>query len=219
MHIFRRRRSPFTRLLAMCSLIAVFGGAAIALADASSGVPNTGGPPPAGHHHGRKLSPAAARKRAALVARKRREGHHHTRAHSATGAIGPGTTFADQGVTLSAASAQSQSYAAGSGLSTTAAAISGFQNLSSAETVFGPTTLASNPTATLLTVTEQDPIVSGVTAGVPYSAWVVSVNGPEIDTGPPAPGATTASSTTATCKDVGIYDVQISKWTELLQNC
>jgi hypothetical protein len=219
--MFQRKRSTLTRLIAVCCAAAAFGGAAIALADTGGGVPNTGGPPRTTvHHRTHKLSPTAARKRAALIARKRHEGHHQTSAHTATVAVGPGTTFADQGVTLSAASQQASSSATASSLPTSATAVAGFQNLPAAQTVFGPTTLSNNPAATLLSVTEQDPVVPGVTVGVPYSAWVVSVNGPQVEVGTPAGAPPTAGPlTAAACKDVGIYDVQSNKWTELLQSC
>jgi hypothetical protein len=221
--MFNRKRSTLARLVAAVCALAVFGGAAIALADSGGGLPPTGAQPrPTGHHHAKKLSPAAAHKRAALVARKRREGHHRrTKARSAAvSSIGPGTTFADQGVTLSAASPSASSTASASSMPTSAAAVQGFQNLPAAQSVFGPTTLSDNPTATLLNVTEQDPIVSGVKVGVAYPAWVVSVSGPVEQVGTPADAPVAGGpSTDLMCKDVGIYDVQTNQWTELLQGC
>ena len=222
--MFEGGRSAVMRRIAVAFVAAVFGGAAISLANTGgrNAVPNTGGPPDVVvHHHARKLSPSAARKRAALVARKRREGHHqHTPAHSASiTTVGPGVTFADQGVSLASASSSASSYAATSNITTSSAAVSAVENLPAAESVFGPT-LASNHSVSLLNVTEKDPVVPGVTAGVPYSAWVVAFSGPEIVVGRPGDGPPSATpSSTATCEDVAIYDVQISQWTELLQNC
>jgi hypothetical protein len=72
------------------------------------------------------------------------------------------------------------------------------------------------PVASLRSVTEHDPVVSGVRVGVPYQAWVVRLRAPVIFTGGPGPTPPPADTK---CIDVGIYDLQISRWTESLQAC
>jgi hypothetical protein len=221
--MFNEKRRTLARLVATICVAAILSGAAIALAD-TGGLPKTGAQPHAtGHQHPHRLSPAAAHKRAALIARKRKEGTRRSSSvhAAAVTTVGPSSVFADQGVALSTAPPGASSAASASGLATSAAAITGLQNLPAAQTVFGPSTLSNSPTATLLDVTEQDPIVSGVTAGVAYPAWVVSISGPQINAGaqPGVPATSSGLSNAATCKDVGIYDIQINRWTELLQSC
>lgn len=221
--MFRAKR--FMRFLATragallaVSLLLISGGA-VALANTAS-TPNA--------------ATRQAAQRRALIARKRREGHHRKQSHRRTtghaAAVGPGTTFPDQGVTLGSPSPQASQYAAASSLSTASAAVAAFQQLPAAQSVFGPALTSGNPSASLVSVTEQDPVVSNVTAGSSYAAWVVSLVGPEIGIGvggPPVPsrGSSTPpaaqppATTTMQCQDVGIYDLQLGQWTEMLQHC
>lgn len=181
---------------------------------------------------------AQAAQRRALVARKRHAGHHRRRTHRRTvahaAAVGPGTTFPDQGVTLASPSPEASQYAAASSLSTASAAAAAFQQLPAAQSVFGSALTSANPTASLLSVVEQDPVVPNVVAGTSYSAWVVTVVGPPLSVGvggptipsqganppsSPAPADSPQPATTTQCQDVGIYDLQLGKWTEMLQHC
>lgn len=210
----------FATRVGVCTTVAILlvSGGAVALANGRS------------HPSGA----AKAAKQRALVALKLREGHHRKRirrrpgAHAA--AVGPGTTFPDQGVTLGSPSPQASQYAAASSLSTASLAVAAFQQLPAAQTVFGLALTSGNPTASLMSVTEKDPVVSNVVAGSPYSAWVVTLTGPEAGVavgGPPAPsrGSTipaatpSPSASTTQCQDVGIYDLTLGEWTEMLQQC
>lgn len=152
-----------------------------------------------------------ASQRARLVARKLREAHRQ-RAHSAGAAL----TYPAQGVQVGAPSAQALRYAATSGLSTSSAAVAGFKQDRAAQGAFGSAITSGHPTAALATVTEQYPVTAGVSAGVPYQAWVLSVRGPAAFYGGPGSRPPPAG---LQCDDVGIYDLQLSKWTELLQSC
>ncbi len=158
------------------------------------------------------ISPRSqASQRARLVARKLREAHRQ-RAHSAGAAL----TYPAQGVQVGAPSAQALRYAAASGLSTSSAAVAGFRQDRAAQGAFGSAITSGDPTAALATVTEQYPVTAGVSAGVPYQAWVLSVRGPAAFYGGPHSRPPPAG---LQCDDVGIYDLQLSKWTELLQSC
>jgi hypothetical protein len=139
---------------------------------------------------------------------------HHTAQAASVEPIENGTVFPDQGVTLSAASAHAGTYANSDGLATAASAAASFRALPAAQAAFGTALDDRTPTAEQFDVTETDPQSADVKVSVAYPAWVVSVSGPVIFTGigsPPAAGTT--------CQDVGIYDLQASAWTELMQNC
>lgn len=152
-----------------------------------------------------------ASERARLVARKLRQAHRR-KAHAAA----TGMTYPDQGVTVSPPSSQAAQDAAESSISTPSAAVTSFDQYPAAQSAFGLAATSGSPTASLATVTEQDPISAGVSAGVPYQAWVVTVRGPVRVFG--GPGSTPPPAGTE-CDDVGIFDFQLSTWTELLQSC
>lgn len=152
-----------------------------------------------------------ASQRARLVARKLWRTHRQR-----APVVGAAVTYPAQGVQVGAPSAQAPRYAATSGLSTSSADVASFKQDRAAQGAFGSAITSGNPTAALATVTEQYPVTAGVSVGVPYQAWVLSVRGPAAfyggpDSRPPPAGLQ--------CDDVGIYDLQLSKWTELLQSC
>lgn len=124
------------------------------------------------------------------------------------------TALSEQGVTLSPATLQAPVNAGASGVSTATDAVASLRSLPAAVSVFGPSLASGNPTATRFDVTESEPQNAGVVKGAPYPAWVVSVSGPPVFSGigSPPPAGTT-------CDDIGIYDLEIDQWTELLQSC
>jgi hypothetical protein len=156
--------------------------------------------------HGAPQSPADSRAQAIqrLVASKLRDGRHYA---PTSGPISP-----DLGVQLGPPSAQAAGYAAASPIRTASAAIAAFAALGP----FGSAIESGNPRATLQTVIERYPITPGVPAGVPYQAWVVIARGPVFFIGglnsTPPPAGTR-------CNDIGVYDVELSKWTERMQSC
>lgn len=133
---------------------------------------------------------------------------HHSRAP----ARGTVITYPEQGVTIGPRSARAARYAAASSLKTPAAAIAALRLSPAAQVAFRTTV----PVASLRTVTERLPVVTGVRTGVPYQAWVVSVRGPVVFIG--GPGSTPPPAGTK-CTDVEIYDLQLSRWTESFQSC
>lgn len=202
----RRFFAAHLGLLAAIALISLVG-ASVAFADA---VTSTKGRPATSAVTHAKAGKKLAAKRARLVASKLR---YRRTAHKAATS---GLTYPDQGVSVYAPSSQGQSEAAASPLSTPAAAIAAFQQDPAATSAFGSALTASTPTASLATVTEQNPVVSGVSVGVPYQAWVVRVQGPVNFYG--GPGSTPPPAGTQ-CDDVGIYDLLHAQWSELIQSC
>lgn len=202
----RRFLAAHAGSFAAIALLALAGGG-VALADA--GTPTKAGPARAttSSRHAR----TEASKRARLVARKVRQGHRR-KAHAA----GAGLTYPDQGVQVDPPSSQAAAIAAASPLSTPAAVLASFNQYPAAQSAFGSVLTSGNPSASLATVTEQNPIAPGVAVGIPYQAWVVSVRGPVNFYG--GPNSTPPPADTQ-CNDVGIYDLQLSQWTELLQSC
>lgn len=149
-----------------------------------------------------------------LVAKKRASTH---RLHpQATGAAS-GQTYAEMGVTIGPPSSDATAQASSSAIKSGPAALSALQS-NPAAAVYGSAFSNGNASASLQTVTESAPVTSGVTAGTPYSAWVVTATGPPLAVGGTAVGTTTPSST-APCTDIAIYDVQTSAWSELFQSC
>lgn len=157
-----------------------------------------------------RVSRSQVAQRARLIARKRRDGHHR-RARKASAAL----TYPDQGVQIDSPSPSASSLAASSSMSTSSAAVASFQGYPAAQSAFGSALTSGSPKASLATVTEQDPIASGVAVGVPYQAWAINTLGPAQSFG----GSGTTPPAETQCEDVGIYDLALGKWTELLQSC
>ncbi len=160
-----------------------------------------------------RVSAVTRKSRATLVARKLR-GPRQPHA-----AVNPSTlTYPDQGIDVTAATSAATTLADASALPTVAAAEAALNAYPAALSVFGPALAAPNNNikASLQTVTEQDPIATGVQQNVPYEAWVVQMTGPAIYVGgegstPPPAGLQ--------CTDVAVYNLALAEWSELIQSC
>jgi hypothetical protein len=167
-----------------------------------------------GHAHSNRPAARAStptqRQRERVVARKRHG--HRVNAGAATTTA---ETYPDSGITVAAPSANATTLASQSQLSSAAAAAAAFRASPAAQNAFGPA-VSGTISASLQTVTEQEPIATGVKKNTPYQAWVVSVQGPVIFTG--GPNSTPPPADTQ-CQDVGIYDLQTAEWSDYLQSC
>ena len=122
------------------------------------------------------------------------------------------TTYPEHGLIVRAPTTRVGAEAAHSKLGTASAAIAPAKR----SRAFGWLFTAGRPVASLHTVTDRYSITAGVSPNVPYQAWVVSARGPVIFIG--RPGSESPPVGTR-CTNVAIYDLDISKWTEALQNC
>lgn len=147
-----------------------------------------------------------------LVARKLREGH---RLHPA--AATAGQTYPTVGVTIGPPSSAASSQAASSSM-TSASDVMASVGSQPASAAFGSAFSNGNASASLQTVTESSPVVSGVTPGSPYQAWVITGSGPPLNLGG-TPIGHDSPPTTGTCRDVAIYDIDNATWTEFFQSC
>jgi hypothetical protein len=147
---------------------------------------------------------------ARLVARKLRGVERHVRSY---------ITYPSQGVDLSAPRSDAQSEAAAAGLRTASQAMIALREDLAARVFPISPKNSSHPHASLKTVIEHLPVVRGVTAGVPYQAWVVTMSGPALVIGGGDPGSTSGSTRVPTCQDIAIYDLRLKQWTEYIQSC
>lgn len=99
---------------------------------------------------------------------------------------------------------------------TSAEVVSELSGYALAKSILGSQLQSISPAVTLAEVTESEPTLPGVAAGVGYPAWVISFAGTKpmwFGTAPNPPPAN------QTCTTVVIYDLAASAWSTAFQNC
>jgi len=140
-------------------------------------------------------------------------GHAYAGQHGSQRRLGGASySYPEEGVTVGPPSKRAVHDAAVSSLPNPKSVVAALRQLRWAPAAFK----TGGPSVSLRSVTEKYPHVRGVSAGVTYQAWVVSVRGPVTFTG--GPGSTPPPADTK-CTDVVIYDLHVNRWTESLQSC
>ncbi len=122
-------------------------------------------------------------------------------------------TYPAEGVDVSAGPPSSPGSLA-AGASSPGTVLASFVTQGVPKNVLGSLLSSQTPEIDLRTVTEEYPASPDVTAGTPYTAWVVTYK----NTSPIVLGPSSATSTPG-CTFVGIMDGSTSDWTEFFQTC
>lgn len=184
-------------LIALCCAIAALlaGSAGVSLAVVSSSHP---------HHATASGNDSHARRHAA-----RRADVHAKEGQ----AVVPDVTYPAEGINVSAAAPSSPGPLAPAA-SSPAAVLSSLENQPVPQAVLGSALSAQTPAIDLRTVTELHPVSAAVTAGTPFTAWVVTYT----NTSSPVLGPGSITSVSG-CTSVAVMVASTGAWADFFQEC
>jgi hypothetical protein len=163
------------------------------------------------------VSLASARPQSHHVTQASHKGKDATRRAIVRAKAGPAVvsniTYPAEGVDVSAGPPSSPGPLAADA-SSPSTVLASFVTQGVPKNVVGSLLSSQTPEIDLRTVTEEYPVSPGVTAGTPYTAWVVTYT----NTSPIVLGPSSATSTSG-CTFVGIMDGSTGDWTEFFQTC
>lgn len=128
-------------------------------------------------------------------------------------AVVPDVTYPAEGINVSATAPSSPGPLAPVA-SSPSTVLSSFRSQPVPQNVLGSTLSTQTPAIDLRTVTELHLVSSDVTAGTPFTAWVVTYT----NTSSPVIGPSDVNSVSG-CTSVGIMDSSTGVWTDFFQEC